>query len=313
MTLRFGLWFWLWPLLLALPAHAGVYWVTVAGLGGEDEYEQRFSAEAAELDKLLKASGPDMHVATLSGAEATRAHLMQVLAGVARAAAPEDEFILLLIGHGSFDGVTYKFNLPGPDISAEQLATLCNAVPARSQLIVNTTSASGGAISALQRSGRAVIASTKSGTEKNATVFARYWVEALQDPDTDVDKSDSISALEAFEYASRKTVEFYSAAKRLATEHAVFEDVGKGRAVRAPSPDSGEGRLLASLTVLRLGAARNEASDPAKHDLLARREKLQQQIDALKYRKAAMAEESYQSQMKSLLLDLARTQAALDQ
>ena len=46
--------------------------------------------------------------------------------------------------------------------------------------------------------GAAVIAATKSGTEKNATVFARYWVEALQDPTADVDKSESISAMEAF-------------------------------------------------------------------------------------------------------------------
>ena len=37
-------------------------------------------------------------------------------------------------------------------------------------------------MAALERPGRAVIAATKSGTEKNATVFARYWVEALEDP-----------------------------------------------------------------------------------------------------------------------------------
>jgi hypothetical protein len=74
-----------------------------------------------------------------------------------------------------------------------------------------------------------VIAATKSGTEKNATVFARYWVEALQDPDADTDKSDSISAMEAFTYADKKTAAFYDSQKRLATEHAVFEDTG-GRA-----------------------------------------------------------------------------------
>ena len=299
-------------LALALPVHAGVYWVTVAGLGGEEDYEQRFTAEAAETDKLLKASGAQLHVQTLSGAAATRAHLTQVLADVARAATAEDQFVLLLIGHGSYDGVSYKFNLPGRDISAAELAALCNAVPAREQLIVDTTSSSGGAVAALQRSGRAVIAATKSGTEKNATVFSRYWLEALQDPGADVDKSDSISALEAFEYATRKTAEFYSSEKRLATEHAVFEDVGKGPAVRAPAPGSGEGQLLASLILVRFGDARSEALDPAKHDLLLRKEQLQRQIDELKYRKAALAEEQYQSQLKTLLLELARTQAALD-
>jgi hypothetical protein len=157
-----------------------------------------------------------------------------------------------------------------------------------------------------------VIAATKSGTEKNATVFARYWVEALQDPAADVDKSDSISALEAFEYAARKTAAFYTSEKRLATEHAVFEDTGKGAAVRAPAPDGAEGRLLASLTLRRFGDAQNPVPDPVERDLLARKEKLQQQIDGLKYQKAAIPEEQYATQLKSLLLQLARTQAALE-
>ena len=158
-----------------------------------------------------------------------------------------------------------------------------------------------------------MIASTKSGTEKNATVFARYWLEALEDPSADLDKSDSISALEAFEYATRKTAEFYTAQKRLATEHPVFEDLGRGHAVREASAQSGEGQLLASLILVRLGAAQSEAADPAKRDLLAHKELLQREIDELKYRKAALAEEQYQTQLKTLLLDLARTQAALDQ
>ena len=78
---------------------------------------------------------------------------------------------------------------------------MCDRIPARRQLIVNATSASGGSVAALEKPGRGVIAATKSGTEKNATVFARYWVEALRDPAADVDKNESITALEAFEYA----------------------------------------------------------------------------------------------------------------
>ena len=37
-------------------ARAGVYYVTVAGLGGEPDYEQRFTATAKDLDKLFKGS-----------------------------------------------------------------------------------------------------------------------------------------------------------------------------------------------------------------------------------------------------------------
>ncbi len=54
--------------------------------------------------------------------------------------------MLILIGHGTYDGVEYKFNLVGPDITAADLAALCDRIAAKRQLIVNTTSASGGSV-----------------------------------------------------------------------------------------------------------------------------------------------------------------------
>ncbi len=223
---------------------------------------------------------------TLSGAQSTAAQLRDTLSTVARDAKADDDFVLVLIGHGSFDGVEYKFNVVGPDVTAAQIAEMCDRIPSRRQLVVNTTSASGGSVAALERPGRAVIAATKSGTEKNATVFARYWVEALQDPAADTDKSDSISAMEAFTYAAKKTAAFYDAQKRLATEHAVFDDIGRGEPVREAG--NGQGLLLSSITVLRLGGNLQAANDPAKRALLQKKEELEQKIDTLKYQKAAM-------------------------
>src|ERR1700730_8780204 len=205
---------------LALPAYAATYYVVAAGLGGEPDYEQRFAAAAKDLDRIFKGAGSNAHVYTLTGAQATAAQLMQTMEEVARHAKADDDFVLILIGHGSFDGAEYKFNLVGPDVTGAQIAGMCDKIASRRQLIVNTTSASGGSVAALARQGRGVIAATKSGTEKNATVFARYWVEAMEDPTTDVDKSESISAMEAFQYAERKTAGFYESQKRLATEHA---------------------------------------------------------------------------------------------
>lgn len=299
-------------LLFAVPARAAVYYVTVAGLGGEPDYEQEFTSLAMDLDKLLKASGSDVYVYTLTGSDATRAHLTDTLAQVASQAKPDDDFVLTLIGHGSFDGFEYKFNLPGPDISAADLAALCDRVPAKRQLIVNTTSASGGSVAALEKHGRAVIAATKSGTEKNATVFARYWVQALHDPEADVDKNDAITALEAFRYATSRTAEFYDAQKRLATEHAEFEDTGLHDPVRDASTDTGEGLLLSSFTLIRLGAAQKAYADPAKRALLARKEELERQIDTLKYQKAAMSQDDYKSQLTAALVELAKVQEELD-
>jgi hypothetical protein len=294
---------------LSLQARAATYYVIVAGLGGEPDYEQRFKAEAMDLDKIFK-SNSTTHVDTLTGTASTAARLKETLDAVAREAKAEDDFALILIGHGSFDGIDYKFNLVGPDLTAGEIATMCDRIAARRQLIVNTTSASGGAVQALERPGRAVISATKSGTEKNATVFARYWVEALQDPSADTDKSDSLSAMEAFLYATKKTAAFYDSQKRLATEHAVFNDVGKGEPVREAT--NGQGLLLSSFTVLRFGAGKQAANDPAKRAMLAEKEDLEQKIDTLKYQKAAMDPADYKKQLTDALLELAKVQEELD-
>jgi len=296
-------------LLTALSLPAATYYVTISGLGGEPDYEQRFAMWAKDIDKILK-TGSDARVETL--VNASREQVRGALDRVARQAATQDALVVMLIGHGSFDGYEYKINLPGPDLSASELATLLDRIPASRQLVVNMTSSSGGSIEFLRKANRVLIAATKTGTEKNATVFARYWVDALRDPAADADKNGVVSALEAFRYADKKTAAFYEEQKRLATEHAVLEDTAKGEPVRAPSPENGEGLLAAAFPLLRIGAAAAAAADPAKAQLLAKKEQLEQQIDKLKYEKAALAPEEYKKQLGALLLELARTQEELD-
>ncbi len=278
-------------ILFASALHAATYAVTVAGLGGEPDYAMRFAAWARDLGKL--AGGE-----TLTGPDASRERVRAALRKVAIDAAPEDDFVLTLIGHGTWDGADYRFNLPGPDITAAELAGLLNAIKAGRQLVVNTTSASGASLEVLKAPGRVVVAATKSGTERLITVFPRYWVEALRDPAADTDKNESISAAEAFRYAEQKTKSFYETQKRLATEHPQLADAEKGLA----------GRFI----LTRFGSAGAALKDPAKRALLAKREDLEQQIDKLKYEKAAMPDAVYKTRLTALLLELAKTQEALD-
>jgi len=296
-------------LLAALSAPAATYYVTISGLGGEPDYEQRFKMWAEDIDATVKkAGGPD----AIMLINPTRDQIRARLADLARTAKPDDALVLMLIGHGSYDGVDYKFNLTGPDITGAELASLLDRVPATRQCVVNMTSSSGGSIAALRRPDRIVITATKTGTEKNATVFARYWADALRDPAADTDKNDSISALEAFRYAERKVTDYFETQKRLATEHALLEDAGKGDGERNPSPENGEGKLAGAFTVVRLGANAAAAANPATRALLEKKESLEQAIEKLKYEKAAMPAEQYKRQITQLLLELAKTQEALD-
>jgi hypothetical protein len=297
-------------LLAALSAPAATYYVTIAGLGGELDYTQRFKMWADDIDGSLKKAGGDAMVTTMNVP-----HIEQIrarFAELSKQVKPADSLVVILIGHGTYDGHDYKFNIPGADITAADLATLMDRVPAQRQLIVNMTSCSGGSIEQLRRPNRIVIAATKTGSEKNATNFARYFAEALREPAADTDKNESISALEAFRYAQTKTTEFFDTQKRLATEHSVIEDTGKGMGERTATADNGEGKLASTFTVVRLGANAAAARDPNKRPLLDKKEQLEQAIEKLKFEKAAMPAQEYKRQLTQLLLELAKTQEALD-
>ena len=295
---------------LALPIQATTFYVTLTGLGGEPDYVQRFKMLAEDIDSSLKKAGGDATVVTMVAP--TREQVRSRFAEIDRQAKPSDALVVMLIGHGTYDGVEYKFAIPGPDLTGAEIAGLLDHFPASRQLVVNMTSSSGASIEFLRRPTRIVITATKTGTEKNATVFARYWAEALRDPAADADKNENVSALEAFHYAQQKTTEFFDTQKRLATEHSVLEDTGKGEGEKSPSAENGEGRLAASFTVVRLGSNAAAAKDPAKRALLDQKEQLEQNIDKLKYNKAAIPEVQYKQQLTQLLLELAKLQEAID-
>jgi hypothetical protein len=282
----------------ALPAQGpATHFLIVGGLGGEPDYEQRFATYVRELEQICRTfAGDASRVTALAGKTASRAAIQAALEKLARAVGPSDALAVFLVGHGAFDGKDYKFNVPGPDMTAEELGALLDKVPAKRQLVVNMTSSSGVCAEKLARGDRVVVTATRSGTERNATVFARYWVEALRDPVADTDKNESISALEAFKYTEDKVKRFYSDQKRLATEHPRLE-----------------GKLASSFVLARMGGAAAAAADPARRKLLAQRESIEQQIDSLKLRKAAMPTEQYKKELEHLLLELARVQEALEQ
>ena len=274
---------------------ASTYFLIVGGLGGEPDYEQRFAGYASDLEKVCAAmAGDPGRVIALSGKAATREAIQSAFSKLAGRLSPADAVAVFLIGHGSVDGSLYKFNIPGPDLTGDDLRAWMDRLPATRQLLVVATS-SGGACADLAREGRVVITATRTGTERNATVFARYWVEALRDPAADTDKNETVSALEAFRYAEEKVKRFYADNKRLATEHPRLE-----------------GKLAGSFILARLGSAAAAASDPARRKLLTARESIEQQIDALKYRKAATPTAEYKKELERLLLELARIQDAIE-
>ncbi len=274
------------------PALSETHFLIVEGLGGTHGYAQRFRNQVREmLPALRRMAGRDGLVRVLAGTEATAVRIEAAFGDFAGTVAPGDALAVFLVGHGSHDGKTYKLNIPGPDITASQLRVWLDSVPAARQLVVSTTSSSGGALETLKSPRRVVITATKNGRERNATVFGDYWAEAFAEPTADTDKNESISALEAFRYAESKVEAHFEENKRLATEHPQIQG------------DRPESFLLA-----RLGDAAEMADDPAKRSLLLQREELERRIADLTVRKDDIAQDEYLDALQALLLELAELQ-----
>ena len=72
---------------------------------------------------------------------ATAANVRRALDALHQAISRDDLLLVVLIGHGTFDGVDAKFNLVGPDLESAEWSALLNPIPGR-VVLVNTTSAS---------------------------------------------------------------------------------------------------------------------------------------------------------------------------
>ena len=285
-------------LLLAssMPCAAATYSLIVSGLGGEPEYEKRFIEQA---DKLAGAArqltGSDSGTTVLSGAKADRESVRRALREIAAKAAPNDQVIITLIGHGSFDGDLYRFNLPGPDLTSAELATLFDAIPARQQLIVNATSASGAVLEGWKREQRIIITATKSGGEKTATRFAEYWAASLTTLDADTNKDDIITVTEAYDYATRKVAESFKSDALLATEHSRLEGTQPTR-----------------FQVARLGTAARVTTDPAVNAMYSERVRIERELDGVRERKASLTTDAYYDELEGVLVKLALLQRQID-
>jgi hypothetical protein len=282
-------------LFAATNAHAELYYLIVGGLGGDPKYQEQFDKEVASLASVARKTTGDSRVTVLQGEKATREALEKSFASLAAKAKPTDSLAVFLVGHGSYDGETYKLNLPGPDIDADGLAKLLKSVPARQQLVVNATSASGAILDKWAGDGRTLITATKSGMERNATRFADHWAKALADGSADINKNGVITAQEAFDYASREVEDSFKKAGTLATEH---PQIAGGSAAR--------------FTVARLGGQAAPAATPELAALNAEKDRLDDEIEALRGRRTQMPNDQYLSQLQALLVKLADVQAKID-
>lgn len=304
-------------LLGAAPAHGDQFALVVSGAPGGPEYAETYTAwRQALVDTLREQPGfRDDHLIVLADTpgpgvgRASRDGVASAVDVVRGRMAADSLLLVVLLGHGTDDGVEARFNLVGPDLSAAEWRRLLDSLPGRT-VFVNTTASSLPFVRRLAREGRVVIAATGSPAQRYDTVFPRFFVDAIGDAASDADRSGRVSVWEAFVSASARVRRWYQQEGRLATERAVLDDSGDGIGGDADRPGD-DGRLAAGLYV---GAGVEQpaaVSDPALGPLVARRQALEAEVAALRERKETLPAAEYAQELERLLVELARVSREL--
>lgn len=267
----------------------------VEGLGGDPQYGERFAAEVSAIQKAAATVTAPARIKILRGDAATRDAVLAWFDALKSATRADDQLIVYLVGHGSFDDVEYKFNLPGPDLTGADIAGALDALPTTHQVLVNTSSSSGATLDLLKKDDRIVITATRSGAERHATRFGGYFVAALSDPGADLDKNRLISTEEAFDFAERQVGDYFDGNGQLATEHARLE-----------------GNSAARVTLARLDAPKPAAEDRQLQELLGRRDALNAEIESLRATRDDLSDEAYRSELLQKMLELAQTEDSIE-
>jgi len=313
-------------LAVGVPAFAqGSHVLVIVGLGGDHENAERFHRWASAIVDAAKdryglpadsivylGEDPARDKARISG-RSTRDAVEAAVTRLAAQARPGDRVFIVLIGHGASATGEARFNLPGPDLAAPDFARLAGRFAAQQVVFVNTASASGGFVAALSGKDRTVITATRTEGERNQTRFGEFFAEALSTGDADMDKDGRVSMLEAYTWARLRVAESYERDGQVLTEHAMLDDDGNGKGTAEPGQPGGDG-VMARTLFLSAGAGQavpGADTDPEIRALAEQRQALEERITALKASKEKTDPAAYASELERLLIELARTSAAI--
>lgn len=304
--------------LLALPvtAVAETRWaVIVSGASGGEKYAEQMRTWRADLQAALvdrygfKAENVRVLVdeTVKTGETANAANVRKVFTEIKGKGAKDDFVLVVLLGHGTYDGEVAKFNLVGPDLTAKDWTDMMSGISGR-LAVINTTEASFPFLASLASKGRIVITATDSAAQKYATVFPEYFVKSMKEASSDLDKNGRTSIFEVFAAASAAVKQHYEQRGQLATERALIDDNGDGtgREASAEGPDGGFARIA------YLDAENPaEAANPELAALVRRRRTLEAGAEELKLKKGEMPDAEWNAQFEKLMVELAQVSAEI--
>jgi len=289
-------------LLLPVASLADSSALILSSVPGDDEHAEKFTKWTEATRKVLvdKFGFAADRVIVLANKNTAKAEIQKAFAQLKTQLKPTDTFFLFFIGHGSYDGLEYKFNNVGPDLTGSDFGKLLATLSASRIVVVNSTSNSGGAIESLAGKNRMIVSATKTGFEGNDTVFYEYFLAGLQKSAADENKDQKISVWEAFKFAVDGVDRFYKDAGRIATEHPQISDNGSPMTGVVPNAP-----VMANLTSFNVDRPVTVA-DAKLQALLDDQKQIQQKIESLQINKASMSPADFDKQIEDLILQLAQ-------
>ena len=236
----------------------------------------------------------------------TREQVVKAFAGLAAKAGEDDTVVIVLFGHGTFDGSVAKFNLPGPDMSPADFAPAAGAAAIRSAWSSSTPRARAGpsskpcpglAGSCWRRRAPALRSSRRSSA-------GRSWTRLRPKPRTPIAMAVSPSSRPSSTRGSRSRRNISAtgcsrpstpSSTTTATRKAAWNPARKEKTGRSPR-------------VLSLGSTRAEAAPATEQlrTLYAERQALERRIESLKLLKSGMDPDKYSAELEKLATELAR-------
>jgi hypothetical protein len=286
------------------------YALIVSGASGGPEYASQYANWIRDLAAILvdRMKLDRDHVTVLSETDdpaksATAGNVRQRLTAIRKVMSRDDMLLVVLIGHGTFDGVDAKFNLVGADLESAQWAELIDGLPGQ-VVIVNTSSASYPFIERLSGPRRVIITATDSVQQRFDTLFPEFFVKAFQGDVADIDKNNRISIWEAFSAATADVRRYYQRRGQLATERALLDDNGDG--VGREAAGKGDDGSFASHVYLDEPLPGAPPTDEVLLKLLQKRAGIEAELDELKVRRTFLRPPEYQQEFERLMVELAR-------
>lgn len=153
-----------------------------------------------------------------------------------------DNIVVILIGHGYFDGTNSYYTLHDYNIQDTEMADMFSDIKRDKVVFVFSPCNTGGFIDDLSGPDTVVISSTRPD-ESNKAAFIEPFLASF-DGSGDKNNDGNVSFAEAFNFASKSVGDQYKNNNwGNLTEHAQLDDNGDGISHEAPVPNEGDGGL----------------------------------------------------------------------